>query len=88
MSRGRSYLNVRSKSSEQDRELKGALLEFPEPHAREIEVLEIFESAKFADLIELFAAAQLNWRKTVRTEHANADGKPFVYQANKTDSKL
>ena len=44
-------------------------------------------------LIELFAAAQLNWRKTVRTEHANAagpDGKPlpFVYQANKTDSKL
>jgi hypothetical protein len=85
MSRGRSYLNVRSKSSEQDRELKGALLEFPEPHAREIEVLE---SAKFADLIELFAAAQLNWRKTVRTEHANADGKPFVYQANKTDSKL
>jgi hypothetical protein len=44
-------------------------------------------------LIELFAAAQLNWRKTVRTEHANAagpDGKPlpFVYVANKTDSKL
>jgi hypothetical protein len=44
-------------------------------------------------LIELFAAAQLNWRKTVRTEHANAtglDGKPvaFIYQANKTDSKL
>ena len=44
-------------------------------------------------LIELFAAAQLNWRKTVRTEHANAtgpDGKPvaFIYHANKTDSKL
>ena len=39
-------------------------------------------------LIELFAAAQLNWRKTVRTEHANADGKPFVYVANKTDAKL
>ena len=44
-------------------------------------------------LIELFAAAQLNWRKTVRTEHTNAtgpDGKPvaFIYQANKTDSKL
>ena len=39
-------------------------------------------------LVELFAAAQLNWRKTVRAEHANADGKPFVYQANKTDSKL
>jgi hypothetical protein len=42
---------------------------------------------------ELFAAAQLNWRKTVRTEHANAtgpDGKPmpFVYVANKTDSRL
>src|SRR5215470_18111655 len=39
-------------------------------------------------LIELFAAAQLGWRKTVRTEHANADGKPFVYVANKTDAKL
>ena len=40
------------------------------------------------NLIDLFAPAQLNWRKTVRNEHANADGKPFVYQANKTDSKL
>jgi len=40
------------------------------------------------NLIELFAPAQLNWRKTVRNEHANVDGKPFVYQANKTDSKL
>ena len=39
-------------------------------------------------LLELFAAAQLNWRKTVRQEHANADGKPFVYVANKTDAKL
>jgi len=44
-------------------------------------------------MMELFAAAQLGWRKTVRTEHADAtgpDGKPvpFVYQANKTDSKL
>jgi len=44
-------------------------------------------------MLELFCAAQLGWRKTVRTEHANAagpDGKPlpFVYQANKTDSKL
>jgi len=39
-------------------------------------------------LLELFAAAQLNWRKTVRQEHANADGKPFIYVANKTDSKL
>jgi hypothetical protein len=24
----------------------------------------------------------------VRQEHANADGKPFVYVANKTDAKL
>ena len=39
-------------------------------------------------LLELFAAAQLNWRKTVRQEHANADGKAFVYVANKTDAKL
>ena len=39
-------------------------------------------------LLELFAAAQLNWRKTVRQEHANADGKPFIYVANKTDAKL
>jgi len=39
-------------------------------------------------LLELFAAAQLNWRKTVRQEHANADNKPFVYVANKTDAKL
>jgi hypothetical protein len=39
-------------------------------------------------LIELFAAAQLNWRKTVRQEHANADDKRFVYVANKTDAKL
>jgi len=46
-----------------------------------------------ASFAELFAAARMDWRKTVRTEHANAtgpDGKPvpFVYQANKTDSKL
>ena len=27
-------------------------------------------------------------RKTVRQEHANADGKAFVYVANKTDAKL
>jgi len=39
-------------------------------------------------LLELFAAARLNWRKTVRTEHANADTKPFIYVANKTDAKL
>jgi len=38
--------------------------------------------------LELFAAAQLNWRKTVRQEHANADSKPFIYVANKTDAKL
>jgi hypothetical protein len=43
---------------------------------------------KVGSLLELFAAAQLNWRKTVRQEHANADGKPFVYVANKTDAKL
>ena len=46
-----------------------------------------------ASFAELFAAARMDWRKTVRQEHANAtgsDGKPlpFVYQANKTDSKL
>jgi hypothetical protein len=46
-----------------------------------------------ASFAELFAAARMDWRKTVRTEHANAtgpDGKPvaFIYQANKTDSKL
>ena len=39
-------------------------------------------------LLELFAAAQLNWRKTVRQEHANADSKPFIYVANKADAKL
>ena len=39
-------------------------------------------------LLELFAAAQLNWRKTVRQEHANADRKPFVYVVNETDAKL
>ena len=36
-------------------------------------------------LIELFAAAQLNWRKTVRTEHANPvgpDGKPVAFRRN------
>ena len=46
-----------------------------------------------ASFAELFAAARMDWRRTVRNEHANPvgpDGKPvaFVYQANKTDSKL
>jgi len=54
----------------------------------------ILDEKSRASMLELFAAAQLGWRKTVRTEHANAagpDGKPlpFVYIANKTDdSKL
>jgi hypothetical protein len=30
----------------------------------------------------------MDWRKTVTQEHANADGKPFVYVVNKTDAKL
>ena len=39
----------------------------------------------FADL---YARSRLGWSTTVRNEIANADGKPFVYVANKTDEKL
>ena len=39
-------------------------------------------------LMELFAAARLGWRKTDRIEQANAEGRPFIFQVSKTDSKL
>ena len=39
-------------------------------------------------LMQQFMRARVGWRETVRNEIANADGKPFIYQANKTDSKL
>ena len=35
---------------------------------------------------DLFARSRLGWKQTVRNEVANADGKPFVYVANKTDA--
>lgn len=41
-----------------------------------------------ASFAELFARTRMGWQNTVRTEIANADGKPFVYVANKTDAKL
>ena len=41
-----------------------------------------------ASLAQLFARARMGWRETIRNEIANADGKPFIYQANKTNSKL
>ena len=37
---------------------------------------------------DLYVRSRLGWTQTVRNEIANADGKPFVYVANKTDAKL
>jgi len=30
----------------------------------------------------------MGWKKAVVSEHANADGKPFIFKVSKTDAKL
>jgi hypothetical protein len=30
----------------------------------------------------------MGWKETVVSEHANADGKPFIFEVSKTDAKL
>jgi hypothetical protein len=41
-----------------------------------------------ASFAELFARTRMGWQTTVKNEIANADNRPFVYVANKTDAKL
>src|ERR1700730_10040637 len=41
-----------------------------------------------AAFAQLFARARMGWKETAVNEHANADGKPFVFQVSKTDAKL
>ena len=35
-----------------------------------------------------FAKTRMGWKETVVSEHANADGKPFIFEVSKTDAKL
>jgi hypothetical protein len=35
-----------------------------------------------------FAKSRMGWKETVVSEHANADGKPFIFEVSKTDAKL
>jgi len=35
-----------------------------------------------------FAKTRMGWKETVVSEHANADGKPFIFKVSKTDAKL
>ena len=34
------------------------------------------------------AMTRMGWKETVVSEHANADGKPFIFEVSKTDAKL
>ena len=35
-----------------------------------------------------FAKTRMGWKETVVSEHANADGKPFIFEVSRTDAKL
>ena len=41
-----------------------------------------------ASFAELFARGRMGWRDTMRSEMANADGKPLVINISDTDAKL
>jgi hypothetical protein len=35
-----------------------------------------------------FAKTRMGWKESVVSEHATADGKPFIFKVSKTDAKL
>jgi hypothetical protein len=41
-----------------------------------------------ASLALLFAKSRMGWKETTVNEHANTDGKAFIFQVSKTDAKL
>jgi hypothetical protein len=41
-----------------------------------------------ASLALLFAKSRMGWKETTVNEHANTNGKAFIYQVSKTDSNL
>ena len=51
-------------------------------------VKQITDEKIRGSLLDLFARSRLGWSTTVRNEIVNAEGKPFVYVASKTDAKL
>jgi len=41
-----------------------------------------------AMLTIFFAKTCMGWKESVVSEHATADGKPFIFKVSKTDAKL
>lgn len=41
-----------------------------------------------ATLTIFFCKTRMGWKETSVHEHANSDGKPFIFQVNQTDAKL
>jgi hypothetical protein len=55
----------------------------------EVEIpLGLTDERARATLTVFFAKTRMGWKETVVNEHANASGKPFIFQVNKIDAQL